>query len=519
MLGPSGIDSNSPSKKTEEAGENSAEGFLNGVASFFGQILGSGEETGGNFLDGLSDLPDKLATKASEAISTFVENLDTEGIVSKGNDIVQGLIDGIKSTAWESLTSIPGEIFHAIVDPILSFFGIASPSAYMRDTVGANIIQGLIDGITNFLGPLGDAAGGIVSAVKNGAGGLLQTGIDKAKDFGGNLLNGIKGFVGGARTSAESVSNGAVSGLNTLKSNVTTKARDAMTSFITSFSSRVNNVRSAANSLVTAAKNGLSNLKSSMQSAASSAVSALSRAISSGGGAARNAASSLVASARNGLGSLYNSFYNVGYNAGSGLLSGLGALAGSLYSKAATMASNIASTLRKALKVKSPSRVTMEIGRYVGEGLILGISKTEIGVKRASESIGEALIDSFSGINISTDDLIDTDLHPVITPVINPAEFDSGMTQLSASMGTLSALSVGNLNYTQEMSAKFTDYMDANEAAIEAMARNAIDYDRLGVSVASALINAGFHVEMDGGELMGYLAGQISDTRRMYAAR
>lgn len=519
LLGPSGIDSNSPSKKTEEAGENSAEGFLNGVASFFGQILGSGEETGGNFLDGLADLPDKLATKASEAISTFIENLDTEGIVSKGNDIVQGLIDGIKSSAWESLKAIPGEIFHAIVDPILSFFGIASPSAYMRDTVGANIVQGLIDGIRNFFGPLGDAAGGIVSAVKNGAGGLLQTGIDKAKDFGGNLLNGIKGFVGGARTSAESVSNGAVSGLNTLKSNVTTKARDAMTSFVQSFTNKISSVRSASSSLVTAAKNGLNNLKSSMRTLASNATSAFSSAISSGVGSVRNAASNLYSAAKSGLGSLYSSFYSTGSSAGRGLRDGISSWASSVRSTMSSLLSSVINTAHKILKINSPSKVFRSMGYSIGEGLVMGIDRYSRPVQRVSEALAETAIDSFSMIDLSAEDLIDTDLHPVITPIVNPAEFDTSMSRLSASLGTLSAMSVGNLNYTQEMSAKFTDYMDANEAAIEAMARNAIDYDRLGVSVASALINAGFHVEMDGGELMGYLAGQISDTRRMYAAR
>jgi hypothetical protein len=173
--------------------------------------------------------------------------------------------------------------------------------------------------------------------------------------------------------------------------------------------------------------------------------------------------------------------------------------------------------MKKALKINSPSKVTMALGRGIGEGLILGMYKEEQNVTQEAETMANALLNSFNGIRVDAEDLISTDLNPVITPVINPAEFDSGMAQLSMSLGTLSAMSVGNLNYTQQMSSKFTDYMDANEAAMEAMANNAIDYDRLGASVAAALINGGFHVEMDGGEFMGYLAGQISDTRRMYA--
>ena len=75
---------------------------------------------------------------------------------------------------------------------------------------------------------------------------------------------------------------------------------------------------------------------------------------------------------------------------------------------------------------------------------------------------------------------------------------------------------VGSVNYSQQFAAKLADYAAVNKQAMEAFANNAIDYDQLGVSVANALIRSGVHVEMDGGQLMGYLAGEIRDARRMY---
>lgn len=510
---------NSPSKETEAAGEYSAEGFINGIGNFLGQIFGSGEETGGNFLDGLSSLPDKLATKASEAINTFITNLDTTQIVSKGNDIVQGLIDGIKSTAWQSLTAIPGELFHAIVDPILSFFGIQSPSTYMRDTVGANIVQGLIDGIKNSLGLLGGAAGNIVSTVKNGLGGLVGAGIERAKEFGGNLVNGIKGFVGGARASSESVSNGASSGLNTLKANMTSKARDAISGFISSISSKAGSARSATTSIVNGVKSGLSSLSSAMKNAANQGANGFVSGIKSASSSARSAGSNLSHSAVSGASGGYSSMHSIGRNLSQGLADGINAYAWKAQAAASRLESAAERAVRARAKVKSPSRVFRSIGGYIGEGFILGMLDKVHGAHEAGVELADTVPEAFTSIldGLSVEDLVSTDLNPVITPVINPAEFDSGMAQLSMSLGILSAMSVGNLNYTQQMSSKFTDYMDANEAAMTAMANNAIDYDRLGASVAAALINGGFHVEMDGGEFMGYLAGQISDTRRMYA--
>lgn len=509
----------SPSKETEAAGEYSAEGFINGIGNFLGQIFNSGEETGGNFLDGLSSLPDELATKASEAINTFITNLDTTQIVSKGNDIVQGLIDGIKSTAWQSLTAIPDELFHAIVDPILSFFGIQSPSTYMRDTVGANIVQGLIDGLKNPLGLLKGAASTLVTTIKNGTSGLVDTGISRAKEFGGNLVNGIKGFVGGARASSESVSNGASSGLNTLKANMTSKARDAISGFISSISSRAGSARSATTSIVNGVKSGLSSLSSAMKSAANQGANGFVSGIKSASSSARSAGSNLSHSAVSGASGGYNSMYYIGRNLSQGLADGINAHAWKAQAAASRLESAAERAVRARAKVKSPSRVFRSIGGYIGEGFILGMLDKVHGAHEAGVELADTVPEAFTSIldGLSVEDLVSTDLNPVITPVINPAEFDSSMSQLSMSLGTLSAMSVGNLNYTQQMSSKFTDYMDANEAALTAMANNIIDYDRLGASVAAALINGGFHVEMDGGEFMGYLAGQISDTRRMYA--
>ena len=77
-------------------------------------------------------------------------------------------------------------------------------------------------------------------------------------------------------------------------------------------------------------------------------------------------------------------------------------------------------------------------------------------------------------------------------------------------------LSIGTVNYNQEFASKLSDYADINRQAIAAVANNAIDYDILGVAVANALIRSGVHVEMDSGEFVGYLAGEINDVRRMY---
>lgn len=53
---------------------------------------------------------------------------------------------------------------------------------------------------------------------------------------------------------------------------------------------------------------------------------------------------------------------------------------------------DIAGTVAKKLKVKSPSRVFMEIGRYIGDGLVIGIDGSRRDVRRASSGLATAAV-------------------------------------------------------------------------------------------------------------------------------
>lgn len=149
----------------------------------------------------------------------------------------------------------------------------------------------------------------------------------------------------------------------------------------------------------------------------------------------------------------------------------------------------------------------------------MGIDRDEDLASKSAADLAEATIDSFSSAIqlLAADELVDMEWNPVVTPVIDPTTFDSNLDALTATMnGRLSNLSIDNLNYNEQFAGKLDTMADISREALQKYAENAIDYDRLGVSVANALIRSGIHVEMDGGELMGYLAGEIADARRMY---
>ncbi len=66
---------------------------------------------------------------------------------------------------------------------------------------------------------------------------------------------------------------------------------------------------------------------------------------------------------------------SVGRSAMSGLNAGLNAGSGAVLATANRIANQVAATMRKALDINSPSKVMAEVGRWIPEGLAVGIDK------------------------------------------------------------------------------------------------------------------------------------------------
>lgn len=75
-----------------------------------------------------------------------------------------------------------------------------------------------------------------------------------------------------------------------------------------------------------------------------------------------------------------------------GLIAGMNGIAWQAYTTAASIAGNVADSLRSALQINSPSRVTREIGKGVGEGLVLGMEDGMSDVNRASVMLANAAV-------------------------------------------------------------------------------------------------------------------------------
>lgn len=95
-------------------------------------------------------------------VPELMENLKNAffNMVNKFIDIGFNLVEGIKSgiaNAWSSFTGWLQGLLDGLVDSILSFFGIGSPSKLMADKVGKWIPAGIAEGIDEGMGVLDDA--------------------------------------------------------------------------------------------------------------------------------------------------------------------------------------------------------------------------------------------------------------------------------------------------------------------------------------------------------------------------
>ena len=84
-------------------------------------------------------------------------------------------------------------------------------------------------------------------------------------------------------------------------------------------------------------------------------------------------AQNIAISARNGLGGVGT--YNTGWNFTVGFVNGMNAV--NLYDYAWNLASRAVSAVKGCLGIASPSKVAEEMGRYFGEGAVIGMQATE----------------------------------------------------------------------------------------------------------------------------------------------
>lgn len=137
--------------------------FVYGVGSALGQVLGSGQRLINMFVKGIMDGFSKSQSSGKGNANHVKGGINSISLLSVGHDLIQGFINGI-SDKVNDVVSAAESIGHAAKNTLVKFFHIGSPSRLMRDKVGKWIPAGIAVGMNKNVSWITSAAKNMVNA-------------------------------------------------------------------------------------------------------------------------------------------------------------------------------------------------------------------------------------------------------------------------------------------------------------------------------------------------------------------
>lgn len=397
----------SPSTKTAEMGRNLIQGLINGLGEKLGELQATITSIGSNVVNWFGE---KLGLGGGSGPSSKTKPM--------GSGLLQGLIGGMGAVMNPLGTTTRG-VASSTINWFSQRLGISGRTSKTTNGFGGALMTGLGGGILGGVGGVNKNATSIATGVIGRFStnlGISGSTSSKTRNFGGALMTGIGGGISSGKTGVlRNVTQTSTQTIGTFKARLTSNAtRNSGSSLMTGVSSGISSQwPSLSRNVSTVSRNTISRFQSNMSS---------------------------------------RSLYNSGVNVMSGLRNGIVGMAGSLYRTASNIAANIARTIKNALKIKSPSRVMMEIGEYVGEGLVVGIESMEAKVGKSSESLGLETMNKLQNSVRSAGDILGSEINRDISirPIL---DLDLARGQLSDLAKTLSSQTLNvSLSHSQASS-------------------------------------------------------------------
>lgn len=246
---------------------------------------------------------------------------------------------------------------------------------------------------------------------------------------------GTSTFVQAVDTLAETNISGFVSAFKGSSSKVKNVGSTLTSALASGVKSKSNTLSATASNMAESMKNSIASKDKEFQKVGVALISALAIGIQAQANQAVNAANYVGASAANGSGQAYTSFYMNGINLGRGLVLGMNAMQQSAYNSGYALGQAAVRGEKDGQKSHSPSKLTIQAGKWLGEGLIIGMNAMESKTYGAGKSMGETAFDSIRSALSGMNDIIDSDMDatPTIRPVLD-------LTNVKATAGKLNGL-------------------------------------------------------------------------------
>lgn len=311
--------------------------FARGLISALPHLITVGIQMITSLAQGLINSIPLLISYVPQIINSFCAAIDTGllQLIAAGVKIIANLVIGIVQAIPQLIAALP-QIVLAIYNV---FMHINLLSA------GANIIKTLASGLKSSGGSVISAAQNIVKFIWNQ---LVKTDwVNLGKMLIQKLVSGIRGMGGSAGSVARSIGQKIFTTISNV--NWLSLGKTVISKLISGLLSLLGRMGSAAKSLGTKAVSAFKGIN----------------------------------------------WGSVGSNIVKGIIGGVGAMAGSLLSKMQGLASSALKAAKKALGIKSPSRVfKKEVGKHIVTGIIAGIDTEQKNLKNTMESLCNTAVSS-----------------------------------------------------------------------------------------------------------------------------
>lgn len=308
--------------------------------------------------------------------------------------------------------------------------------------LGALLGNSDLSNLGNQLKPFGEALSDYSNSVANvspdkvaNASTAVKSLVEAINATDSVKATGTSTFVQAVDTLAETNISGFVSAFRGSSSKVRNVGSTLTSALTSGVKSKSNALSVAASNMAESMKNSIASKDKEFQKVGVALISALAIGIQAQANQAVNAANYVGASAANGSGQAYISFYINGINLGRGLVLGMNAMQQSAYNSGYALGQAAVRGEKDGQKSHSPSKLTIQAGKWLGEGLIIGMNAMESKTYGAGKSMGETAFDSIRSALSGMNDLIDSDMDttPTIRPVLD-------LTNVKATAGKLNGL-------------------------------------------------------------------------------
>lgn len=441
-------------------------------------------------------------------LSTFGSNIEDFGnAMVKFSNIVAGKTEaGSLDKDAVKKAKILGEMMISLNEAVPEQGGFISwiTGSTDLDDFGENIVAfggALVDFSNNVSGKISDDAvnaadnaGQMMVNLQKQISGLNDDSFDCLDSLGsaletwGSHLNNYSANISGVDTDQLGKVTDEISTLYSFVEKMTTFDADGLSQFTASlnnigtisldnFVNAFGDAGDKASSVITTFIDNMINKvngrKQKWENAGSSAMIVFKKGISNKSGEVASAAGTVASDGADAMSEYNNRYYNIGVNLVEGFVRGIRDRAYKATNAARQMAKNTETITKKVLDEHSPSKVFLRIGRYLAEGLAIGVARGSSKVYASVSDLSNTVVDKAGTVMSMISDALnlDFDYEPTITPVVDMGNVTSSMDAINNMLNKNPQIFTGLRSSSVDALLERRNNQNGNSDVIEAIDR------------------------------------------------